>query len=169
MTLLLHVPYVAYYCMISNTNVGCRDVATEYCFNVECSQHLSDSDVAKLHWLFSETYEPTQTTQSSHLTCSTNEIIVEVGPRLTFSTAWSSNCVSMCTACGITAVTRIERSRRYKLTCSQPLTSSQLHEFALMVHDRMTECVYSSTLTTFQTTYLPEPVKTIPLLSQGRS
>ncbi|MEW6570465.1 MAG: phosphoribosylformylglycinamidine synthase [Nitrospirota bacterium] len=43
------------------------------------------------------------------------DLIVEVGPRMNFTTAWSTNAVSVCHACGLTRITRIERSRRYKL------------------------------------------------------
>ena len=62
--------------------------------------------------------------------------VVEVGPRLSFTTAWSANAVSICKACGLNEVYRIERSRRYKLLVDgdeAPLDSSQLDQFALLV------------------------------------
>ena len=33
--------------------------------------------------------------------------VVEVGPRMNFSTAWSSNAVSICRSCGVSRVSRI--------------------------------------------------------------
>jgi len=45
--------------------------------------------------------------------------IIEVGPRMNFTTAWSSNAVSVCHACGLTKVKRIERSRRYRLIAAR--------------------------------------------------
>jgi phosphoribosylformylglycinamidine synthase len=62
--------------------------------------------------------------------------VLEVGPRLSFTTAWSANAVSICKACGLDEVTRIERSRRYKLFVNAdevPLDSSQLEQFAALV------------------------------------
>ena len=41
--------------------------------------------------------------------------IFEVGPRMSFSTAWSTNAVAVCHACGLGAIRRIERSRRFSL------------------------------------------------------
>ncbi len=49
--------------------------------------------------------------------------IVEVGPRMNFTTAWSTNAVSVCHACGLTKIKRIERSRRYKLIFSEEFVS----------------------------------------------
>lgn len=162
-------------CSIFNviTHILLRKIHTEYCFNVEVTTALSSEETRKLLWLFAETYEPEHTGTASYLHIragqENTETIIEVGPRLAFSTAWSSNCVSMCHSCGILGVTRIERSRRYKLIASEPLTDSIVNAFIGMVHDRMTECVYPSHLTTFTSTVTPEPVTVIPIMEQGKT
>jgi phosphoribosylformylglycinamidine synthase len=91
---------------INQTIPSIISVKTESCFNIEVKkgQELREEELKNLNWLFRETYEPTSTRDSSYLTASDNSVIVEVGPRLAFSTAWSSNCVSMCQACGINSV-----------------------------------------------------------------
>ena len=94
--------------------------------------------------------------------------IIEVGPRLSFTTAWSTNAVSICRACGLNEVTRLERSRRYLLFSNEPLLETQIHEFSAMVHDRMTECVYPQRLTSFETNVVPEEVKYVPVMEKGR-
>ena len=101
-----------------------------------------------------------------------NTIVLEIGPRMTFSTAWSSNCVSMLVACGIDSISRIERSRRYQFTSTAPLSKSDLGHLASALHDRMTECIYEAPLTSFtpdggsgSEPQLPEPVREIPVLS----
>ncbi|CAA3006804.1 probable phosphoribosylformylglycinamidine synthase, chloroplastic mitochondrial [Olea europaea subsp. europaea] len=102
---------------------------------------------------------------------SLNTILVEVGPRLSFTTAWSTNAVSICRACGLTEINRLERSRRYLLyvnTGSALLLDSQISEFAALVHDRMTECVYSQKLTSFETSLVPEEVRYIQVMERGR-
>ncbi len=148
--------------------VDCKE---EVCFNVEISpDSLSQEEQTKLMWLLSETYEPSKTVEHTSFFSSIDEsceTVVEVGPRLAYSTAWSSNCVSMCRACGIENVSRIERSRRYKLTFDGPFTQEQVEHFTSLVHDRMTECVYSAPLASFDSGAAPEPVFTIPLLEKG--
>lgn len=144
-----------------------KGIQTEYCFNIETrnGSQLSDSDITKLKWLFVETFQPENIGESSFLKI--DGVIIEVGPRLAFTTAWSSNCVSMCHACGIHDVTRIERSRRYLLESDIPLNEDQIANFAASVHDRMTECVYHKPLTSFTNHSIPPTVTKVPILSQG--
>ena len=95
-------------------------VSVQTCFNVEVIDvSLSEADRDKLLWMFTETFEPENTKDHSYTSrcrrrqpSKTYSAIVEVGRRLAFSTAWSSNCVSMCHACRIAGVGRIERSPR---------------------------------------------------------
>lgn len=61
---------------------------------------------------------------------------MEVGPRLSFTTAWSANAVSICRACAVEEVTRIEQSRRFLLTVSDgaaALDEEQIRKFTSMV------------------------------------
>ncbi|XP_051186328.1 probable phosphoribosylformylglycinamidine synthase, chloroplastic/mitochondrial [Lolium perenne] len=151
------------------------DIKTEQCFNVELENALSSEKLATLQWLLAETYEPENLQTGSFLeekvSGSPYSFLVEVGPRMTFSTAFSTNAVSICKALSVMEVTRLERSRRY-LLCLQPgsvpLDESQLNTFAALVHDRMTECVYPSKLTSFQSDVVPEPVSVIPVMEMGR-
>ena len=53
------------------------------------------------------------------------EYLTEVGPRLNFSTAWSTNAISIFHACGLTNIPRAECSRRYLLHCTEPLTEEE--------------------------------------------
>ena len=148
-------------------------VQTEACFNVDCtSGSLTDEEKSKLLWLFTETFEPEFTRDTTFLAVKAGQescsAIVEVGPRMAFSTAWSSNCVSMCQACGISNVNHIERSRRYLISTSGPsvpLTKEDIVAFAALVHDRMTEYVYTAPLKSFESGSVPESVKIIPLLT----
>ncbi|GAB4854109.1 hypothetical protein Ancab_022692 [Ancistrocladus abbreviatus] len=157
---------------ISNEVVGLR---TEQCFNIGLKSELSSEKILVLKWLLAETYEPQNLGTESFLDKEKMEVctpvIVEVGPRLSFTTAWSSNAVSICQACGITEVDRLERSRRYLLFIkagSKGLQHDQISEFAAMVHDRMTECVYAQKLTSFKTDVVPEKVQYVPVMEMGR-
>lgn len=69
---------------------------TELCFNIELSSEepLSEEEQRKLFWLLSETYEPQNLTFSPAVSaaCATpQQIFFEIGPRLSFTTSWSSN------------------------------------------------------------------------------
>jgi len=143
-------------------------IETELCFNVELEPPLGETGETVLRWLLAETFEPEHFGERSFLDPA-GGAIVEVGPRLTFTTAWSTNAVSICHACGLRPVRRMERSRRYLLRASRPLTEEELSTFAAMVHDRMTECVYPEPLTSFETGLEPAPVREIPVLSEGRA
>lgn len=151
------------------------EIKTEQCFNVGLSSPLSNEKLAKLKWLLGETYEPEKLQAQSLLEMEMprtgSNILVEVGPRLSFMTAWSANAVSICKACTLTEVTRIERSRRYLLclkTNAIVLQQSQLDDFVAMVHDKMTECLYPSKLLSFKTNVMPEPVVQVPVLEKGK-
>lgn len=157
---------------ISNQIIGLH---TELCFNIGLESNLSTKKVSVLKWLLAETFEPENLGTESFFDKKTkddsNIVIVEVGPRLSFTTPWSSNAVSICRACGLTEINRMERSRRYLLYLepgSGSLLESQINDFAAMVHDRMTECVYNQKLTSFETDVTPGEVLFVPVMENGR-
>ena len=129
----------------------------EYCYIIESSGPLPDVD--RLRHLFADGFIRESVALSSHFSPDT---VVEVGPRLNFATAWSSNMVSICHAIGLTSVSRVERSRRYFVDAKTDRES-----FAASRHDRMTECVYSESLATFETGIVPEPVYEVDLIAKG--
>lgn len=95
--------------------------------------------------------------------------VIEVGPRSNFSTAFSTNAVSICQSCGLGQVTRLEKSRRYLLTSTRPLTQQERMAFAALVHDRMTEEPYEKPIDSFKVNAKPAPVFTIPVCAEGRN
>eukprot|EP00898_Chlorokybus_atmophyticus_P001653 jgi/Chlat1/2489/Chrsp175S02366 len=142
-------------------------IETEQCFNVLVTSQLSETQASTLAWLLRETFEPEKLTPYSSIDDG-EASIVEVGPRMTFTTAWSANAVSICRSCGLLQITRIERSRRYKLRTATPLTQDELTAFAAMVHDRMTETVYPAPITSFAVDAVPAPVVRVPVMKEGR-
>ncbi|KAH9622733.1 hypothetical protein KSS87_018576 [Heliosperma pusillum] len=154
---------------VSNEIVGLR---TEQCFNIGIDGELSSEKLSVLSWLLGETFEPKYLGTESFLDKEVREgcvsVVIEVGPRLSFTTAWSTNAVSICRSCGLTEVNRLERSRRYILFSKSPLKEEQVNEFVAMVHDRMTECVYTQRLVSFNTNVVPEEVQYVPVMEKGR-
>lgn len=152
------------------------DIQTEFCFNIEVSDYLDEEEHKILKWLLSETFQPENFSDKSFLVPSERCLIIEVGPRMNFTTAWSTNAVSICHACGLKKINRIERSRRYKFAMAyasdsrrlEDLYSSLITKHSSLLYDKMTECVYSEPLRTFQTGIKPESVRIIPLLEKGK-
>jgi phosphoribosylformylglycinamidine synthase len=139
---------------------------TEFCFNVEATRPLTADERRILTWLLAETFEPDGFGDRSFLR---DGLVLEVGPRLSFSTAWSTNAVAVCHACGLTAVRRIERSRRYRVAAGRALTGDEHAAFLALVHDRMTECPYLRPLESFAVDASPAPVTPVPVLTEGRA
>lgn len=141
-----------------------KGIETESCFNVETSEPLSDAEIETLRWLLAETFEPDRFAPESFLV---ENRVLEVGPRMNFTTAWSTNAVSVCHACGLTKVTRIERSRRYRLIAGAAAENLAAEKLLPEIHDRMTECPYPAPLSTFETGVRPEPSQIVPLIEEG--
>ena len=138
-------------------------IATEVCFYVQSTSTLSDVDMARLEWLLGETFAPDGLREAAFLT-STD--VLEYGPRMSFTTAWSTNATAICRACRLDKVERIERSRRFHLSALPE--RADRHRFDQLVHDRMTEQPYEVPLSSFDAGVTPEPVESIPLIEEGR-
>lgn len=175
-----------------NISPDITDILSEYCFYIETKEPLSIEEREILYWLLRETFEPENFSAESflnrHPSLVTRHCLFEVGPRMNFTTAWSTNAVSVCRACGISKVTRIERSRRYKLVGSRksihPIppfgkgerarvdsgpVSLLLTRLSSLFYDRMTECPYPERLKTFDTGMKPEPVYEVRVIEKGRA
>ena len=160
------------------------DLETELCFYIESTGPLTTDEMRLLTWLLSETFEPENFSSESFLTDRQAPVdhncLFEVGPRMNFTTAWSTNAVSICRACGLTTITRIERSRRYYFVRrghgkagGQPMNTeflaSLVSRYSPLFYDRMTECPYPKRLETFETGIDPEPVYEVRVMTEGRS
>jgi phosphoribosylformylglycinamidine synthase len=135
------------------------DEATEHCFNIESSRPLTAGELDCLRLIVADGFLAETVGDAPRLR---GERVVEVGPRLNFATAWSSNMVSICQATGLDMVSRVERSRRYLVPDEEDREA-----FVAAHHDRMTECRYLEPLSSFETGIEPEPVYEVDLKSNG--
>jgi len=138
----------------------------ELCYNVELSAPLTEEEAATLQWLLRETFEPECFSEKPFLADSAAAPVVEVGPRLSFSTAWATNALSICQQTGLSKVTRIEASRRYAVA---GLGDADRGKFAALVHDRMTEQPYAEPVKSFKVGKKPDPVATVDVMGRGRA
>ena len=135
------------------------DTTCAYCFNIESTRALNKQELRRLRLLLADGF---MTDTVSLTPVLEGEHVVEVGPRLNFATAWSSNMVSICRAAGLGSISRAERSRRYLVPEGEDKDA-----FIASHHDRMTECPYPEPLTTFTSGVEPEPVYEVDLMGKG--
>ena len=157
-------------------------IATESCFNVQTSEALNDEQTSRLQWLLAETFESQklrletsifQVDADGNTDGNTNSDVItmdlEYGPRMTFASAFSSNAVSICQACGLSTIDRLERSRRFRFTLSKALSPRALIDIHDILHDRMTEQEYKEPINTFDVNVITEEVTTVPIMEEGRA
>ncbi|KAI6226096.1 Formylglycinamide ribonucleotide amidotransferase [Aphelenchoides fujianensis] len=101
-----------------------------------------------LRWLLAHNVFDPQLHTKTSFPAEANEaegFVVEIGPRLTFTTPFSTNAVSACGAAGIEGVRRIERSRRYLLHHPNARAVFAEQDSLLVFGDRMLDAVYTKT------------------------
>ena len=145
-------------------------VETENCFNILVDAAITDVQDDRLRWLLAETFDKDSLKigESFLGESSSSSWVVEFGPRLAFTSAFSSNAVSICKACQL-PVSRLELSRRYRFELLGDLSPRSIASIKQILHDRMTEEEYTSKLTSFDSGAVTAPTKTIPIMTHGRS
>ncbi|MCH8748142.1 hypothetical protein IH781_00165 [Patescibacteria group bacterium] len=128
-------------------------------FYIEATGQLSESELQQLQWLIAETFEPAETGTKPNFVA---DDVVEIGPRLSIETPFSSNAVSICQAMELEQITRIERTRRYVVGNGQ---SASILKTCL---DRMTEQHYPNGIENFDTGSTPEDVRVVDLVGRGK-
>jgi phosphoribosylformylglycinamidine synthase len=131
----------------------------EYCFYIETIRALDEDEQRIIKWLLSQTFQPHMFSGETLLS---GGDIVELGPRMDFETAYSTNAAAICNSCGIASITRLERSRRYIVPGDKDRQA-----FIRERHDRMTECVYPEPIFSFSTGIKPEKMFYVPLMEKG--
>ncbi|ETE69596.1 Phosphoribosylformylglycinamidine synthase, partial [Ophiophagus hannah] len=128
----------------------------------------STQEMEMLQWVFGCPFEEGDIAPKSFLSPCPSDLLVEIGPRLNFSTAYSTNAVSVCLAAGLENIDRVECSRRYLFKCDQLPTSSQETQLVASLYDRMTEQTYPEPIQSFAVATRPEAVFHVDILGEGR-
>mmetsp|Transcript_28549 Transcript_28549/g.60527 ORF Transcript_28549/g.60527 Transcript_28549/m.60527 type:complete len:1339 (+) Transcript_28549:125-4141(+) len=149
-------------------------IDTESCFNVQIDEELDGTSTERLEWLLRETFEKDglrleeSTFGAAKNGDSSDTAVMEFGPRMTFTSAFSSNATSICAACGLTSIKRLERSKRYKFSFSFPASATTVSALKKILHDRMTEEEYAEPIVSFESGAKVEPVVRVPIMEEGR-
>ena len=149
---------------------------------------LTKDELNSLHWLLSDPFGSSSVSSESSFTPASPfapyqiQLELELGPRASFSSAFSTNAVNICRAAGITSISRIERSRRFHVllratnctSISGSLSDCELDELrqclSAPLHDRMTECLYSRQLESLSPPINRETrcrVEVLPVIEEG--
>uniref|UniRef100_A0A8C0LW77 Phosphoribosylformylglycinamidine synthase n=1 Tax=Canis lupus familiaris TaxID=9615 RepID=A0A8C0LW77_CANLF len=148
-----------------------QSVKTELCYNVNWTAKSPPNaeEMKKLMWLFGCPLLLGDVAQESWLHPDSSDLLLEVGPRLNFSTPASTNVVSVCWAAGLGAVDRVETTRRYLLSFAHP-PSTEMETIALAtLHDRMTEQHFPHPIQSFSLGSISTPLNGhINILAEGR-
>ncbi len=152
-------------------------VKIERRFLVDSSRALRSDELDKLKWLLKETFEPEMfkeqstllVTAAAGITAGAGKNAIEIGPRLAIVTPESTNAVSICSACGLDSIKRIEQTLCFCICLEDQsaLTPEQRKKIYTSVHDRMTEQPYLEPPISFEQDTKPEPVQLIPLFEKG--
>ncbi|XP_063791223.1 phosphoribosylformylglycinamidine synthase isoform X2 [Pseudophryne corroboree] len=158
-------------CLRMSGSENIHSVQRELCYNVSWTDASSPSSEQKdaLRWLFSCPFDQKSISDTSFLHPEPSDLLLEVGPRLNFSTPSSTNAVSICRTIGLTSVDRIECSKRYLIKFQQVPEESQRQKLAVSLYDRMTECVYPEPVTSFDISVRPEQVYEVDVIRCGRA
>ena len=134
----------------------------EFCYSIEVSESLTDKKLQTFKKFLVSGLDVSNLSEKPFLEISGGKG-VEVGPRLSFQTAFSTNIVSACKKIGLGEVVRVEKSVRY-LTDEISEILSDHSKF-----DIATQEVYQKPLVTFDVNHEIETVQIIPLIEEGIS
>ncbi|CAH1268464.1 PFAS [Branchiostoma lanceolatum] len=148
-------------------------VTTENCFNicVEDGKDLTAEEQKKLLWVVTTPFEGEKTSRESFLRRDGEKgLLIEIGPRLNFSTAFSTNAVSICHAVGLKQISRIEVFRRFLVQSadSSPITAEEERRMLGVLHDRMTECRYTEPVSSFDLDVKQAPWYEVDVMTGGK-
>jgi phosphoribosylformylglycinamidine synthase len=132
----------------------------EVCFNVAIDGALSPDEELRVRQMLADGFSPHTIEEKSHF--GSQYAMVEIGPRLNFATAFSTNAVAIFNSVGLSQVTRVEQSIRTVLPEGKGVEAF-VHENA----DKMTQMHYAKPLTSFEVSVHPEEVFDVHVLEEG--
>jgi phosphoribosylformylglycinamidine synthase len=152
-----------------------KKLTTESCFYVEIKENLLDKEILQMRWILTNVLNPDILKDVTELPLEADDLslLVEIGPRLNFSTALSTNAVSIFHSVGLKKVTRVEVSTRYLIqfdkTTAVDAVKAAENQVVAALHDKMTQCRYVQPLTSFAVDVKPNPWYEVNIMKEGRA
>ena len=149
---------------LTAAGVPVRALGADFVHLVETGQGLSAEKRSVLDQIL--TYGPTRPHRPLE------GLLKIVAPRPGTISPWSSKASDIARICGLEAVNRIERVVAFSIdTAGKTLSASQEQTLEALLHDRMTEAVFSNfdALSALFRQESPRPMSSVPVLSEGRA
>ncbi|XP_029677552.1 phosphoribosylformylglycinamidine synthase isoform X2 [Formica exsecta] len=154
---------------VSEIETSVTDLETELCYYVEITEPLREEEIRILKWILSPPFERECLQYDSVFNnIQDDAVVIEIGPRLNFSTAFSTNVVSICKSVKLNKVTRIEVSIRYCIKFKGLVDKKVENDIVEILGDKMTECRYVKPVETFDHGFRPEKWFEVDLIKKGR-
>ncbi|RLU21996.1 hypothetical protein DMN91_006375 [Ooceraea biroi] len=156
---------------VSQIEASVTDLETELCYYIETTDPLLEEEIKILKWILTPPLERKEKCLQSGSVFNENEdgaVVIEIGPRLNFSTAFSTNAVSICKSVNLDKVTRIEVAIRYRIKHNRTLNKQVENAIVDVLGDRMTESRYVKHIETFDHGFRPEKWFEVDIIGKGR-
>ncbi|KAK3597102.1 hypothetical protein CHS0354_021209 [Potamilus streckersoni] len=150
-----------------------ENLQTEICFYVLSQKEaLTTDEFDRLSWILQTPFQEKNLSDKSFLQIENDskELLIEIGPRLNFSTPFSTNAVSICKSISLEFISRIEFSLRYLIHFHENKPCDQIEQQMIgCLHDRMTHCRYLEPIRSFDLEVKSEPIYEVDIMDNGRS
>ncbi len=133
----------------------------ELCFYIEVEHKLTNAEQDKVRKVLSDGFDASSIKDSSAF--NDNDKVVEIGPRLNFATAFSTNSVAIFNSIGIQSIVRTEKSTRSLLQ-----RGTDEEQYIKEHADKMTQMQYKEPLKSFDTGIEPKGVFEVKLIEFGK-
>ncbi|CAG2101168.1 unnamed protein product [Medioppia subpectinata] len=156
---------------LKNISNNLTSINTQICYYVGTTGKLDSEEEKKLEWILSPTFDSTlqkSTSFGSYKSSAKKCLFMEIGPRLNFQTAFSTNAVSICAAVGLTPqINRIEKSILYEINYQGEISAEIETQIVNQLHDRMTEQRYVKPIESFALSINREDWIEIDVMKRG--
>ncbi|KRX60171.1 putative phosphoribosylformylglycinamidine synthase, chloroplastic/mitochondrial, partial [Trichinella sp. T9] len=154
--------------MLEGENLSVESVRCEFTFCVVSTKSsITNEEIAKLKWLIERPFnmETLAAESAFAYTRPENRVIIEIGTRPYLVTPFNINAVVACKLAGLNFVSRLEKTRRYCIHYNRGKLSLPIRRKILTaLHDRMTECEYTSDVVDFGTRRERQKVQEVEIM-----
>ncbi|KRX81798.1 putative phosphoribosylformylglycinamidine synthase, chloroplastic/mitochondrial, partial [Trichinella sp. T6] len=154
--------------MLEGENLSVESVRCEFTFCVVSTRSsITNEEIAKLKWLIERPFnmETLAAESAFAYTRPENRVIIEIGTRPYLVTPFNINAVVACKLAGLNFVSRLEKTRRYCIHYNRGKLSLPIRRKILTaLHDRMTECEYTSDVVDFGTRRERQKVQEVEIM-----
>ena len=158
--------------LLSRVKDCCGSIQTihsqyQHLINLTDDAELSDSELDKLEQLL--TYGPADNSSLDAIHDAPSVARIYVVPRVGTISPWASKATDIAHHCGLANIHRIERGIAFYISAKESLDEQALAEVAALLHDPMTESVFTDLSQAAQLfeSQQPQPLFEVSLLEEG--